>query len=234
MSEDRSVLATVTREVLGAVGPIVAFVLVLHFTLVPLGSEGLWRFLLGSVLVALGLGLFLLGIKIGFVPLGERIGAVLPEQMGAAGVLGFAALFSIVVTLADPNVQILSSLVDTASGGTVPPAMLVLFLAIGVGVYTALSIVRVFLEIPLSYILIPSYALAFILSWFVKPQYLSVAFDSGGVTTGPLIVPFIMALNVGIVSVLGVRDRVSASFGLVAMIFIGPILAVLLLGLIYS
>lgn len=232
-SEDRSILATVGREVLSAVGPIVAFVLALHFTVVPLGSEGLWRFLAGSALVILGLGLFLLGIRLGFVPLGERIGAVLPEQLGAAGVLAVAALFSMVVTVADPNVRVLATLVDTASDGAVPPALLVLFVAVGVGVFTALSIVRVFFEIPLSYILLPSYALAFVLSWFVNPEYLSVAFDAGGVTTGPLIVPFVMALNVGIVSVLGVRDRVSASFGLVAMTFIGPILAVLLLGLIY-
>jgi len=97
-----------------------------------------------------------------------------------------------------------------------------------------LSLLRVFFQIPLGWILLPSYALAFVLSAFVEPRFLSVAFDAGGVTTGPLIVPFVMALNVGIVSVLGVRDRVSASFGLVAMVFIGPILAVLLLGLLYS
>ncbi|MFS8543514.1 MAG: DUF1538 domain-containing protein, partial [Limnochordales bacterium] len=122
----------------------------------------------------------------------------------------------------------------TASDGAIPSLRLVAFVAVGVGIYTVLSLLRVFFQIPLGWIVLPSYVLAFILAGFVDDRFLSVAFDAGGVTTGPLIVPFAMALNVGIVSVLGVRDRMSAAFGLVAMIFIGPILAVLLLGLLYS
>ncbi|HEY8426013.1 MAG TPA: DUF1538 domain-containing protein [Limnochordales bacterium] len=230
----REMVLTIGREVLTAVSPIVAFVVILHLTLAPLGGEGLGRFLAGSVMVALGLGLFLLGVNVGVVPLGERIGAELPARLGAAGVFGVAMLFTMLATVADPNVQVLASLVDTASGGAIPPAQLVAFVAGGVGICTLLSLLRVFFQIPLGYILLPAYILAFVLSAFVDPQFLSVAFDAGGVTTGPLIVPFVMALNVGIVSVLGVRDRVSASFGLVAMAFIGPILAVLLLGLLYS
>lgn len=230
----REMARSIGREVLVAVSPIVALVVILHLTVAPLGAEGLGRFLAGSVLVALGLALFLLGVNLGVVPLGEKVGAVLPNKLGAAGVLGVAVLFTIVATLADPNVQVLASLVDTASDGEISPLVLVAFVAAGVGVFTLLSLLRVFFQIPVGWILLPAYALAFVLSAFVEPRFLSVAFDAGGVTTGPLIVPFVMALNVGIVSVLGVRDRVSASFGLLAMVFVGPILAVLLLGLLHS
>jgi len=229
----RDLVRTIGREVLTAVSPIVAFVLALHLTVAPMGTEGLVRFLAGSVLVTLGLALFLLGINVGVVPLGERIGAVLPKRLGAAGVFGMFMLFTLVATVADPNVQVLASLVGQASDGAVPAMRLVAFVAGGVGIFTLLSLLRVFLQIPVGWILLPSYALAFVLSRFVDGRFLSVAFDAGGVTTGPLIVPFVMALNVGIVSVLGVRDRMSASFGLLAMVFVGPILAVLLLGLLY-
>ncbi|MFO7266169.1 MAG: DUF1538 domain-containing protein [Limnochordales bacterium] len=230
----RNLALSVGREVAAAVSPIVAIVLILHLTVAPLGLDGLLRFLGGSVLVTLGLGLFLLGVNVSVVPLGERVGAELPARLGTAGVFGIFVLFTVVATLADPNVQVLAALVDTVSEGSISPLRLVLFLAAGVGIYTLLSLLRVFFQIPLGWILVPSYALAFLLGALVDARFLSLAFDAGGVTTGPLIVPFVMALNVGIVSVLGVRDRVSASFGLVAMVFIGPILAVLLLGLLYS
>lgn len=230
----REMVLTIGREVLTAVSPIVVFVVILHLTLTPLGAEGLVRFLAGSVMVTLGLGLFLLGVNVGVVPLGESVGAELPTRLGTVAVFALFMLFTVVGTVADPNVQVLASLVDTASEGAISPLQLVAFLAAGVGVFTLLSLLRVFFQIPIGWILIPSYILAFVLSAFVDDRFLSVAFDAGGVTTGPLLVPFVMALNVGIVSVLGVRDRVSASFGLVGLLFAGPILAVLLLGLLYS
>lgn len=227
----RELVRSIGREVLTAVSPIVVFVIILHLTLAPLGAEGLLRFLAGSVLVTVGLGLFLLGVNVGVVPLGERVGAELPARLGAVGVFAVFMLFTMVATVADPNVQVLASLVETASDGAIPFARLVVFVAAGVGIFTLLSLVRVFFQIPVGWLLLPAYALAFVLSAFVDARFLSVAFDAGGVTTGPLLVPFVMALNVGIVSVLGVQDRMAASFGLVAMVFIGPILAVLLLGL---
>ncbi|HEY8417894.1 MAG TPA: DUF1538 domain-containing protein [Limnochordales bacterium] len=230
----RELVLSIGREVLTAVSPIVVFVIILHLTLAPLGAEGLLRFLAGSVLVTLGLGLFLLGVNVGVVPLGERVGAELPARLGVVGVFAVFMLFTMVATVADPNVQVLASLVDMASDGAIPVTRLVVFVAAGVGIFTLLSLVRVFFQIPVGWLLLPAYALAFVLSAFVDARFLSVAFDAGGVTTGPLLVPFVMALNVGIVSVLGVRDRMAASFGLLAMIFIGPILAVLLLGLLYS
>ena len=230
----RELVLSIGREVLTAVSPIVVFVIILHLTLAPLGAEGLLRFLAGSVLVTLGLGLFLLGVNVGVVPLGERVGAELPARLGVVGVFAVFMLFTMVATVADPNVQVLASLVDMASDGAIPVTRLVVFVAAGVGIFTLLSLVRVFFQIPVGWLLLPAYALAFVLSAFVDARFLSVAFDAGGVTTGPLLVPFVMALNVGIVSVLGVRDRMAASFGLLAMIFVGPILAVLLLGLLYS
>jgi len=230
----RELVLSIGREVLTAVSPIVLFVIILHLTLAPLGAEGLLRFLAGSVLVTLGLGLFLLGVNVGVVPLGERVGAELPARLGVVGVFAVFMLFTMVATVADPNVQVLASLVDMASDGAIPVTRLVVFVAAGVGIFTLLSLVRVFFQIPVGWLLLPAYALAFVLSAFVDARFLSVAFDAGGVTTGPLLVPFVMALNVGIVSVLGVRDRMAASFGLLAMIFVGPILAVLLLGLLYS
>lgn len=223
----------VGKEVARAIGPIVLTVLLLHFTVTPLDAPTLWRFLFGSLLVYLGIVLFLVGADLSLVALGERIGAVLPAK-GLFLLLAFAALLGMFVTIADPDAQVLAAYVDDASQGAIKPAVLLISVGVGVGVYALISILRVLLQIPLSVILGISFLLAFIVASLVPAQFVPIAFDAGGVATGPLIVPFILAFGVGVASVLGTKDRMAASFGMVASAALGPILGVLILGLLYS
>lgn len=220
------------KEVASAVGPIILTVLVLHFTVTPLG-DAFSLFLIGAAFVYSGLVFFLVGIRLGVVPLGERIGAQLPQKGSVWMIFVFLFVLATVATLADPDVQVLADLFERA-GGIIPRGVVVLTVALGVGSFTLLSMVRVLFKIPLGYMLLGGFALVFILSAFVPSAFVPIGFDAGGVTTGPLTVPFIMALSVGVASVLGGTDRLAASFGIVALALVGPILGTLILGLLYG
>lgn len=215
------------KEVAGSVGPIILTVLILHLTVTPFGDV-LGRFLAGALFVYLGLLFFLVGIRLGVLPLGERIGAVLPLKGSLPLIMLFLFVLATAATLADPDVQVLAQQATRVSlGGTA----VVWTVSLGLGIFTALSMARVFFQIPLPWMLIGGFALVFILSAFVPAQFVPISFDAGGITTGPLTVPFIMALSVGVVSVLGTKDRLAASFGIVGFALVGPILGMLILGL---
>lgn len=221
------------KEVAGAVGPIIVTVLVLHLTVTPLGDL-FGPFLAGATFVYLGLVFFLVGARLGVLPLGERIGAELPQKGSIFIILIFLFVLATVATLADPDVQVLALLVDQAGDGVIPRTLVLWTVSLGVGIFALIAMVRVFFKIPLGLMLGIGFGLAFILSAFVPAQFVPISFDAGGVTTGPLTVPFIMALSVGVASVLGGTNRLAASFGIVALTLIGPILGVLILGLIFG
>lgn len=221
-------------EVLYAVLPIIIVVIVLQFTLIHLPWPQFIQFLIGSLMTMAGLALFLYGVKIGLLPLGESIGSYLPQRGSFALILFFGFLLGFVVTIAEPDVRILASQVDGVSEGLIPKNILIYSVALGVGIFVALAMIRTLFSVELVYILMPSYLLAFILSYFIRDDFVAIAFDSGGVTTGPVTVPFILALNIGVVSVLRGKNNISDGFGLVALASIGPILSVLILGVIYQ
>jgi hypothetical protein len=219
------------KEVLFAVTPISCMVLLLQFTVGNLPVDVFFNFLGGLVLVVLGLILFLLGVNSGLIFVGEAIGSTLLKKGKLSLILMGAFLIGFVVTLAEPDVQVLSANVNQASDGTISKYAILISVSLGVAVFLALSLLRILLKIPLIYLLFGGYALAFILAYFSKPQWVPVSFDAGGVTTGPLTVPFILSLGVGVASVRGTKDNASGdSFGLVGLASIGPILSVLLMG----
>lgn len=222
------VLREILREVAAAVGPIVLTVLLLNLTLVPTTWERFAGFLVGSVFVFIGFTFFLVGVRFGLVPLGEFIGSSLPERGSLVLLLVVGFLIGFVVAVAEPHVRVLAHLVASVDP-SIPSTTLIYTVALGVGLLVVVSMLRVLKEIPVVHILLPLYGLIFLLSYWVSPDLFAVAFDSGGVTTGPVTVPFILALNVGIVSVLGSRDRLGGSFGLLALVAVGPVLAILLL-----
>lgn len=221
-------------EAVYAVIPITAVIIVLQFALVRLPAEVFLQFLAGVVMVGVGLTLFLLGVQLGLLPMGEYIGAALPKTGKAWVVVFFGFLLGFIVTLAEPNVRILADQVDMVSAGAISKNLLICAIAFGVAIFVALAMLRVILGIPIIYILVLSYGVIFLLSAFTPPHFLPVAFDAGGVTTGPLLIPFVLALGVGVASVLGGKSASTDGFGLVALAFAGPILAVLLLGVIYG
>lgn len=216
-----------------SVVPIMAIVLILHLTIAPIGNEAIIRFLLGGALVILGLSLFLLGAEIGIIPIGETMGAKLSEKGNIILLILFGLLIGFGVTVAEPDLQVLSTQVANVSSGDVPRMLLILAVSAGAGICVVVGLLRTVFKFPLRRIFWILYALVFILAAFTSPTFLSVAFDAGGVTTGPMTVPFLLAFGVGVAAVRGGRQGQEDSFGMVALMSVGPILAVLILGVLF-
>lgn len=217
------------RESLSAVLPVTGIVLFISIFLVPLEIGSVVIFFVGSLLLVLGMGMFQLGAEIAMTPLGEGVGAEMAKSRNTVIVALVSFLMGAIITIAEPDLQILSEQVPS-----IPNFTLVITVAVGVGVFLALAVLRIVLKINLTNLLTVLYILLLGFSFFVPENFLAVAFDSGGVTTGPVTVPFIMALGVGLSSVRGDKNASGDSFGLVALSSIGPILAVMLLGFFYS
>jgi hypothetical protein len=193
-----------------------------------------FQFLVGLVMVTVGLTLFLWGVQVAMLPIGELIGASLPKMGKAWLVVFFGILLGFAATVAEPDVRVLAMQVDQVSGGDISKNLLIYTVAAGVAFFVGLAMLRIILSIPITYLLVTGYALVFLLAAFTPNHFVPVSFDAGGVTTGPMTVPFILALGVGVASVLGGKTASADGFGLVALASIGPILAVMLLGIFYG
>lgn len=221
-------------EVVQAVLPITGVVILLQVFLISMPWEEFTRFLLGVFLVMAGLLFFLQGVKIGLLPMGEAIGAELPKRGSLFFLLFFAFILGYAVTMAEPDVWVLAGYVDTVSEGMVSRYILVLFVALGVAIFVTLAMLRIVLNVPIAYIFAGGYTLILILSFFTPTDFVPISFDAGGVTTGPITVPFILALGLGVTAVLGGRSSFMDGFGLIGLASIGPVLSVMILGIIYS
>ena len=229
LGRNKTILWEKLREALASVVPITVIVLILSFTVAPIPTETLLAFLIGAVMVILGIGLFSLGADTAMTPIGERVGAAMTRSRKLWVVAAVGFLIGVIVTVSEPDLQVLAQQVPG-----VPNATLVGAVAVGVGVFLVIAMLRILFRIPLNRMLIVFYILVFALALFVPEDFLAIAFDSGGVTTGPMTVPFIMALGVGVSAVRNDKHAGGDSFGLVALCSIGPILTVLLLGLLYK
>lgn len=217
------------HEALAAVVPVIIIVLILSFTIAPVSPSILLNFLLGALLVMVGMMFFTLGAEMSMTPMGEKVGMKMTQTKNVPLIIVLSFILGVVITISEPDLQVLAELVPS-----VPNQTLILAVAIGVGLFLVIAILRMLLSISLSHLLVVLYIIVFTLSFFVSPDFRAIAFDSGGVTTGPMTVPFIMALGVGISSIRGDRHAADDSFGLVALCSVGPILAVLILGLIFN
>ncbi|MBA4536947.1 DUF1538 domain-containing protein [Bacillus aquiflavi] len=220
-------------EVVYAIFPVTVVVILLQFSLIWLPMEAFIQFLIGVVFVTIGLWLFLIGVQVGLLPIGELVGKTLPKTGKLSLLLFVAFLLGFVVTVAEPDVRVLATQVDQVSNGQIGSGILIYSVALGVGIFVALAMLRIVYQIPIQYLLIASYGLAFALSFFIPKGFVPISFDAGGVTTGPMTVPFIIALGVGVASVLRSKSSSADSFGLVGLASVGPILAVMILGVIY-
>ena len=214
-------------ESLSAVLPITAIVLLISITIAPLSPGTMVLFLFGAILLVLGMGFFTLGVDMSMISMGEGIGVEISKAKRALLPLLVCFVLGVVVTIAEPDLQVLAEQLPT-----VPNMTLILAVALGVGFFLVIAQVRMLLNIPLSYMLVGFYLLVFILSFFAPDSFVPVAFDSGGVTTGPITVPFIMALGIGMASIRSDKNSSSDSFGLISLCSIGPILAVMILGIV--
>ncbi|WP_026688898.1 DUF1538 domain-containing protein [Alteribacter aurantiacus] len=223
------------KEVSLAIMPMAGLIIFLQFTVIGMPTDVFIRFLFGVVMVGLGLFLFLLGVHIGLLPIGELIGSTLPKSKKPLIIIGVGFILGVAVTIAEPDVRVLALQVDQVSGGDISNLTLVYTVALGVGIFVALAMARTIYEIPLKYLLVGGYTVVFLLALFTPDSFIPISFDAGGVTTGPMTVPFILALGVGVASVIrGGKGSSSEGFGLVALASIGPIIAVMILGVIYG
>mgnify|MGYP001777478106 FL=1 len=216
------------KEALTAVSPTIGIVLLLSFTIAPIPPSILLLLLFGAVLLIIGMMFFTLGAELAMTPVGEKIGTRIANSRNLGIVLLLCFLLGFIITISEPDLQVLAEQVPS-----VPNAVLILAVAVGVGFFLMIAMLRMLFSKTLRSLLILFYFLVFVLAFFVQDDFLAVAFDSGGVTTGPMTVPFIMALGVGFAAVRSDKHAEDDSFGLVSLCSIGPILAVLLLGLLY-
>lgn len=217
------------KESLSSVLPITAVVLILNFTITPMSAGMMSLFLTGSIFLILGMGLFTLGADVAMMPMGERIGSELTKSRNLILLIIVSFIMGFIITVAEPDLQVLAGQVPS-----VPDIIIIGSVAFGVGIFLVISLLRIVFQIKLSHVLIFFYTLIFVIAYFTPDSFLNVAFDSGGVTTGPITVPFIMSLGIGVAAVRGGRSSEEDSFGLVALCSVGPILAVMIMGILYN
>lgn len=186
-------------------------------------------FIVGALLLIIGMGLFSLGAEQSMTPIGSKIGTALTRTRNLPLILSVSFLLGFAITVAEPDLQVLAQTVPHISS-----AVLLITVGAGVGLFMAVCMLRILTGANLRWLLLGCYALIFVLAAFTDKDFLSIAFDSGGVTTGPMTVPFILAMGIGVSNVRSDRQAEADSFGLVALCSIGPILAVLLLGFFYT
>ncbi len=220
------------KEAAASVLPVALIVVILNFTpLVSLSSTEMAVFLACTLLLIIGIAFFSLGADIAMTPMGEQIGAGLTRSGNLGILLSVCFIMGLLITVAEPDLSVLAKNVANVINGT----LLIVFVGVGVGIFLLISVLKIVFKKSLPSILLFFYMLLFAFSALVivngNADFLPLSFDSGGVTTGPITVPFIMALGVGIASTVGGKNVSENSFGLIAMCSIGPILAVMLLGI---
>lgn len=209
--------------------PIFSMVILLHLTIVPLEGKMFVSFLVGTLFLILGMTMFTLGADNAMMPMGNKMGAYLSKNKKLWFLILVCFLLGTFITLAEPDLKVLA---DQAS--YLPSITLIVTVSVGVGLFLVLAALRVVFKISLSKLLIISYLIVFVITALIPSEFIPLSFDSGGVTTGPITVPFIMALGIGIASVNGGENSKNDSFGLIGLCSIGPILSVLLLSLFFK
>ena len=227
-----NVLVHKIKEALISVLPVALIVLILYFTpLVSFTGAELAVFLTSAIFLILGIGLFNLGADLAMTPMGEHTGAGLTKSKKIQILLSVCFLMGLLITIAEPDLSVLATQVKDLINGS----LLIVAVGVGVGLFLVIAVLKIIFKKSLSALLMFFYMLLFALTSLVvingNTDFLPLAFDSGGVTTGPITVPFIMALGVGIANTIGGRDANENSFGLIALCSVGPILAVMLLGI---
>ncbi|MFA6622308.1 MAG: DUF1538 domain-containing protein [Candidatus Caldatribacteriota bacterium] len=220
-------------EVLQALLPITLAVFLLQFTIIRLPIREFMLFLFGVVLTFSGFTLFLIGVRYSLLPIGEEFGVVLMKNENLWLWIGLGITLGFAVTISEPGLQVLADQVMDVSNGEIPKSLLMITVSLGLGIFLALSLIRIIFKVSLRIILLGSYILVFLLAIFSSPNFFAVSFDAGGVTTGPMTVPFILAFGVGMSSVSGAKTTSGDSFGFVGLASVGPVLSVLILGIIF-
>lgn len=219
-------------EVIETVAPLIGVVCLLQVTLVhaPLGL--FIQFLAGSVLVIVGMILLFIGIDLGVLPMGRFIGAELPRRGSVKLIVAVGFAMGFATTIAEPDVLVLARQVDSFSQGSIDGTLVLYVIASGVGLCVAIAMARIIYGISMRLLLTILLGAVIVLSFVAPAEFVPLAYDSGSVTTGLLTAPVVIALAIGLSSVLAGRSEVSDGFGLLGIASIGPIIAIMIMGLI--
>lgn len=214
--------------------PLFLFFTVFQLFMLKLPFKQVLRIIYGFILTFFGLSFFLQGVHIGFMPVGEIMGKLLGELTYTWILIPLGFVLGFVATFAEPAVSVMNAEVDKATGGYISEKLMLYTLSTGVGVSIALAMLRILTGLSLWVFIIPGYLIILVLLFFSNKIFVGIAFDSGGVATGPMTVTFIVSVAVGIASVTEGRDPLSEGFGMIAIVAMSPIIAVLILGLIFA
>lgn len=218
-------------ETLRAVAPLIAVACVLQFTVVGASTTVFLQFLAGSALVTLGLVLLFAGVDLGLLPMGRFIGAALSQKKSLALMLTVVFAMGFATTTAEPDVLVLAGQAESAAQGALSAQRLVYLIAAGVGLFVAVAMLRVVWGFSMAWQLTVVYSLMIVLSLVAPAAFTPLSYDAGSVTTGVLGGPVVLALALGVSSVLAGRTAVADGFGLLGMASVGPIIVLLLFGL---
>lgn len=218
----KTILKEKINESLLSVLPVCAIVLVLIITIAPVEAPILISFLIGAVMLIFGMALFTLGAETAMMPMGEYVGSKVTKTKKLWLIVLVSLFVGVMITLSEPDLMVLADRISS-----IEPFTIMISVAAGVGVTLVIAMLRIIFNVKLKYLLVFFYAIVFVLAFFVPKSFLAISFDSGGVTTGPMTVPFIMSLGVGVASIRADED--TDSFGLIALCSVGPIIAIMLL-----
>lgn len=221
-------------EVSLALLPLLVFFAAFQIFMLKLPMQRVLQIGIGFILTFLGLSFFLQGVHVGFMPVGTMMGEILGSWENKWLLIPIGFILGFAATFAEPAVSIMTDEVDQETGGYISRKMMLYTLSTGVGVSIALSMLRILTGWSLWYFIIPGYLLAFILIFFSTQTFIGIAFDSGGVATGPMTVTFVVAVAVGISTAIEGSDPLTDGFGMIALVALTPIIAVLILGLIFT
>lgn len=216
--------------VIKALLPILVLFVIFQLFFLKLPKKYIYNLMTGTAIAGLGLLLFLQGVHVGFLPAGAAIGEFLGNIKSYWLLIPFGLFIGFLTTWTEPAVRVLCDQVEKASASTIHKSTVLLAICSGVAVFVGLGMAKIVYGIPLLYIVIPGYIIALLMMWFSDKSFLSIAFDAGGVATGPMAVTFLLAIAVGISSAMEGRDPVLHGFGLIALIALAPILSVMTLG----
>lgn len=221
-------------EVILALAPLVVFFLVFQVLSLKLPREYIINLMKGLIITLIGMVLFFQGVNLAFLPVGQQIGEFFGSFEQIWLLIPFGFLLGFLATFAEPAVRVLCYQIEKSSNGYIKGSLILYSLSFGVAASVSIGMARIIYGIPFLPLIIGGYIFAIILMRFTDPDFIAIAFDSGGVATGPMAVTFLMALAVGVANALGGRDPIVEGFGLIAFIALTPILTVQILGIAFK
>ncbi|MGX7352608.1 hypothetical protein RU97_GL002417 [Enterococcus canis] len=222
------------QDVFVSIAPMTVLIILMTFIFAPLSRDDMISFLVGAAIMVVGMTLFLFGADHSMMEVGDLVGKFMVKKKNLGIIIGLGFAIGIVITIAEPSVQVLAQQVNEISEGAITRTLLIGVVSVGTGIFLAIALLRIVFRMSYYYMMLIGYGVVFIASFLTSPEFMPIAFDAGGVTTGPITVPFMLSLAIGVTSMIKQRKNENDSFGMVGVASLGPVLAVMLLGVIFQ